>query len=307
MNYVILLVASLLADRIFGEVNRWHPLVGFGMLANRMESRLRGNVPLSPQMLQARGALAVGALLIPSLVLGHLLCNLPVVGEGFSVYLLYLSLGQKSLSEHARAVACALMSDNLDEARLQVSRIVSRETTNLDEDSVRRATIESVLENGSDAVFGALFWFLIMGAPGAILYRLANTLDAMWGYRNDRYLYFGWAAAVFDDVMSWLPARLTAITYLLLGNQKLGWSCWRRQGTKWYSPNAGPVMAAGAGSLSISLGGSAIYDGKVKERPHLGEGPAPSTADIERAIALVDRGVLLWILVVVFVALILSP
>jgi adenosylcobinamide-phosphate synthase len=117
----------------------------------------------------------------------------------------------------------------------------------------------------------------------------------MWGYRTPRYFYFGWAAARLDDVLNWIPARLTAFTYSVLGHTRAAWHCWRSQGHRWYSPNAGPVMASGAGALGIVLGGPAIYHGAIKERPALGSGHDAQPHDIERAIALVQRGVWLWV------------
>ena len=151
-----------------------------------------------------------------------------------------------------------------------------------------------MLENGNDAVFAALFWFAVAGAPGVLLYRLSNTLDAMWGYRTPRFLYFGWAAARIDDVLNYIPARLTAMTYALLGHTRLALRCWQQQAPAWDSPNAGPVMASGAGSLNIKLGGAARYHGNLEERPALGAGQAPQAADIDRAMTLVKRGAWLW-------------
>jgi adenosylcobinamide-phosphate synthase len=136
-----------------------------------------------------------------------------------------------------------------------------------------------------------------------VLYRLSNTLDAMWGYRNARYNEFGWAAARLDDVLNYLPARLTALSYTLLGNTRSAWSCWRRQAPCWDSPNAGPVMAAGAGALQVKLGGEAIYDGKLEQRPDLGCGKAAVPADISRAVALVQRTLYLWLAVIALVTL----
>ena len=161
-----------------------------------------------------------------------------------------------------------------------------------------KATVESVLENGNDAIFGALFWFALLGGPGALMFRLANTLDAMWGYRNERYLRFGWAAARIDDVLNYIPARLTALSYALLGNTADALRCWRTQAPAWDSPNAGPVMAAGAGTLGVSLGGPAIYHGQLEDRPRLGTGDAARATDIDKAVALVHNSIWLWLLAV---------
>ncbi len=284
-------LSAVLLDRFLGEPRRFHPLVGFGRLAEALERRLYGG-SITPVARRVRGALAVAILLVPLALVAAVLAALPDVGVVFSVVALYFALGLRSLHDHARPVAEALRAGNEAEARARVSLMVSRDSAALD---ITAATTESVLENGNDGVFGALFWFAIAGAPGAILYRLANTLDAMWGYRNDRYLDFGWAAARFDDVLNYIPARLTALTYALLGRTRGALACWRAQARIWDSPNAGPVMAAGAGALGVVIGGPARYAGEWHERPILGVGQAPTLDDIERALRLVRHGVWLWL------------
>jgi adenosylcobinamide-phosphate synthase len=216
-----------------------------------------------------------------------------------SIAALYFALGHQSLRDHAQRVHHALTKGDLEDARAKVGCIVSRDTGQMDAQAVASGAVESVLENGNDAVFGALFWFLIAGAPGVLLYRLANTLDAMWGYRTPRYLYFGWAAARLDDVLNFVPARLTALTYALIGHTRSALHCWRLQAGAWDSPNAGPVMAAGAGALGIGLGGGAYYHGEWEERPTLGIGPRPDATAIPAALRLVRLGVILWLLVVI--------
>jgi adenosylcobinamide-phosphate synthase len=118
----------------------------------------------------------------------------------------------------------------------------------------------------------------------------------MWGYRTPRYFYFGWAAARCDDLLNFIPARLTALTYALAGRFRTAVRCWREQGALWGSPNAGPVMAAGAGALRVRLGGGAFYHGHWRERPVLGEGAEPQTADIPRALRLLQRSLWMWMM-----------
>ncbi|WP_212787219.1 adenosylcobinamide-phosphate synthase CbiB [Ferrigenium kumadai] len=285
-----MMACAVLLDRLLGEPRRFHPLVGFGRYAAWLEQRL--NVHGASRL---RGVLAWLLAIAPFLLIAFFLLRQPFLQFIVGVLVLYFSLGLRSLSEHAGRIKGALDAGDLPQARQCVGEIVSRDTAAMQEQDVARAGVESVLENGNDAVFGALFWFTLLGAPGALLYRLANTLDAMWGYRTPRYFYFGWAAARVDDVLNYIPARLTALTYALLGNARSALRCWRKQAPAWDSPNAGPVMASGAGSLMLLLGGAASYHGTTELRPSLGAGVAPQAADIYRAVTLVQRGVWLWL------------
>lgn len=307
MLTALLCLGAVLLDRWRGELRQWHPLVGFGQLAQRVEALAYGPPESSTRDRRRRGVGAVVILLVPFTIAAWLLAAIPLLGLVVAVGLLYLALGARSLKEHAEAVAAALQAGDLPLARSRVALIVSRDTDDLDEEQISRATVESVLENGCDAIFGALFWFVLAGAAGAVLYRLANTLDALWGYRTPRYQEFGWAAARLDDALNWLPARLTALSYTLCGTQPaLAWRCWREQAPGWKSPNAGPVMAAGAGALGLALGGQACYHGEWQARPPLGEGLAPRAEDIGRAVRLVQRALWLWLAVILLGGLILA-
>ena len=297
MSLILSAVAGVALDAALGEPKRWHPLVGFGKLANRLEQRFNP----SGGGWRSHGVSAWCLAVLPLTLLTVLLVQLPWIGWLVQIVALYAALGLRSLDQHAQPVAQALRLGALPVARQRVGYMVSRRTEDLDATGVARAGTESVLENGSDAVFAALFWFLVAGAPGVVLYRLSNTLDAMWGYRNERFERFGWAAAKIDDLLNYLPARLVALTYAVLGRTALALRCWQRQAPQWDSPNAGPVMAAGAGALGVSLGGAAVYHGELHQRPELGEGPPPRARDIERAMNLVWGGVLLWLLLMLIV------
>lgn len=289
------LAAGIALDRLLGEPRRWHPLVGFGRWAQRVERVVRSRLGEG----RMAGVLAWVLAVLPWCGLVVVLaCMHPLLGWGLDIALLYLALGGRSLEEHGDAVATPLAAGDLETARTRVGWIVSRDTSALDTEGVARAATESVLENGNDAVFGTLFWFCLLGGAGAVLFRLANTLDAMWGYRTPRYLAFGWAAARLDDALNYLPARLTALTYALLGHTRQALDCWRRQAAHWDSPNAGPVMAAGAGSLGVRLGGEAMYHGRLEMRPPLGCGPAPGADSIRHALRLVRHGQYVWLGVV---------
>lgn len=293
------MLTALTLDAILGEARRWHPLVGFGRLVSNVERRFY-------QQSRIAGVLALSIVVLPFVLLAIWLQS-TALAPLFTAVLLYVAIGWKSLNEHAMPIAAALEADDIGSARTQLGRIVSRDTFDIDEQGISRATVESVLENGCDAVFGAVFWALLLGVPGVVLYRLVNTLDAMWGYKNERYLQFGWAAARLDDVLNFIPARLTALSYALAGNVLSALRCWRQQGYSWKSPNAGPVMAAGAGSLGVLLGGSASYHGTMQARPNLGEKRAPDALDIKRSLQLVNRVVVLWLAVLFAFAAISNP
>ncbi len=299
-HYFFLIPPVIALDLWLGEPKYWHPLVGFGWLTDKAESLLHTSNQALFQCLL--GTFAWLLLIIPLLIITYFMED--YFGGWFALIVAYLAIGGKSLKDHALQVSDALQQGDIDLARQKVSYIVSRDTSELDEQAISRSTIESVLENGSDAIFAALFWFAIAGAPGVVLYRLSNTLDAMWGYRNEKYEYFGKFSARVDDILNWIPARLTALTYLFVGNSQRAWRCWQEQAKQWYSPNAGVVMATGAGALNVQLGGVARYHGKYKARPQLGSNNPPCAIDIERSWQLVLNGMLLWSVVSIILGII---
>lgn len=301
---LIAVFLGFVVDRWLGEPVRYHPLVLWSYVVVAVEKLLnRGS--------RWQGALAwLLVVLVPLVVLHALLqiCKALDAHYGLAQVLsvlsaalcLYLSVGWKSLRQHAELVLMALNSD-IDTARQAVGRIVSRDTGAMSRLEVIRATIESALENGADAIFAPLFWFIVAGPLAVVAYRLANTLDAMWGYRTLRFEQFGWFSAKVDDVLNWLPARLTALSYALLGQTAMAFRCWQQQAKYCDSPNGGPVMCAGAGSLSVLLGGAAQYHGQWRDKPVMGAGREPVADDIRRAIGLIDRSVYLWLAVLAFI------
>ena len=303
----LIITTSLLLDTLVGEPRRWHPLVGFGNVASWLESVL--NIPNRKNhfLSYITGLCAWGLMVLPIVGVIYFINQFQLQGEEFQPYIeiivsiicLTFAIGSKSLMQHARAVSQALKQADINLAQKRVAMIVSRDISEGDELAINRATIESVLENGSDAIFAAIFWFIVLGAPGVVLYRLANTLDAMWGYQTERFNYFGRAAARIDDVLNWLPARLTAMSYALAGSTVSALACWRKQAKHWHGINPGVVMASGAGSLKVLLGGTARYNGQNIERPELGCDNKPHVADIERTIYLVYKSMAIWMLVII--------
>lgn len=289
------LLLALILDAVLGEPKKWHPLVFFGSFASKIEKRLilPSHKPVHQQKIH--GLLALLCTIIPLSGMIFLITRPPLINELLSPFILYLCIAPKSLFQHTHAVYKPLVKGNIAQARLAVAMIVSREAQQMDMQAIRKATIESTLENGADAIFAPIFWFILLGPTGAIGYRLSNTLDAMWGYKNQRYEHFGHAAARLDDLLNWIPARLTAACYMLLGNTRQAWHCCRLQSPQCASPNAGVVMSAGAGSLDIQLGGDAVYHGQQQQKPILGTERIATNQDIKRANVLILLSILLWL------------
>jgi adenosylcobinamide-phosphate synthase len=304
MHHLTVLLLALLLDYLFGDPKRLRPWVGFQMLAQYLEGKVNlYNAP--PVFKRTAGAIVVISMLAFAYLTSLAVAAVPVVGYVGEVILLYLALGNRTLLDRTRAVISALDQNNLDEARLRTAQLDRRQTDELTELGVTRATVESVLECGNDVVFGSIFWFLLCGAPGAVAYRLINILHAMWRDKDDAHFAdFGWAAAFLHNLLNYVPSRITGLTYALSGNFSSGWACWRDQAREWYNPNDGILMAAGAGSLGVELGGPAMYQGKVDEgRPLLGKGDPPKPSDIERSISLLQRSLAMWLLISVVICL----
>jgi adenosylcobinamide-phosphate synthase len=271
------MLAGYAADLAFGDPRRGHPVAGFGRLAGLAERRWYAPT-------RTRGLAITGALVaLPALGSGLAARRTPAIA-----LVTWAALGGRSLRREAGAVAGLIDADRIDEARTRLRSLCGRDAAALDGSGLSAAVVESLAENTSDAVVGALWWGTVAGPAGTVAYRAANTLDAMFGHRSDRYRRFGWAAARLDDVLNWPPARLSvALTCLLAplvgGNAGAAWRAVRDDGPKHPSPNAGRVEAAFAGALALSLGGPVTYAGTVERRPVLGDGPRPAVADIERA------------------------
>jgi adenosylcobinamide-phosphate synthase len=203
----------------------------------------------------------------------------------------WVALGGRSLTRIAVELSDCVQDGDLRGARGVLPSLCGRDPEALDAAGLSRAAVESVAENTSDAVVGALLWGALAGPGGVLAYRAANTLDAMVGHRSPRYLDYGWAAARLDDLLNWLPARLSAALAALCapvvgGSIRGAWRVARRDGGAHPSPNAGRVEAAFAGALGVRLGGPLSYRGVAELRPVMGDGRAPAPADVRRAACL---------------------
>ncbi|MYT29216.1 cobalamin biosynthesis protein [Streptomyces sp. MspMP-M5] len=279
---------GFLGDLIAADPRRGHPVAAFGRAAGAVERRLwrdhRGYGAVHTAL--CAGGAAVGAALLE-----RALHRRPGARTALTAAAVWAVLGGTSLGREARAVGWALAVGDLDVARERLPHLCGRDPQALDGPQMARAVVESVAENTSDAVVGALVWGALGGVPGLVAFRAVNTLDAMVGHRSPRYRRFGWAAARLDDVAGWPGARLTAVLAVLAGPDRRGaLRAWRADGAAHPSPNAGPVEASFAGALGVRLGGTLAYGGRVEHRPVLNGGARPpAVADIERAVRLSRR------------------
>jgi len=281
------LALGYVADQIFGDPRRGHPVSGFGAIARATERRLYADSRCAGMLFTAVlvGSAAALGYAADRATRQHALVNTTVTATAT-----WAVLGGRSLGREARTLDDQLRRGDLDAARIQVTHLVGRDPSQLDADGIARATIESVAENTSDAVVAPLVWGALLGPAGLLGYRAANTLDARVGHRTPRLERFGWASARFDDAVNLVPARLTALLAALLGDDPgAALRIWRRDAHKHPSPNAGPVESAFAGALGVTLGGVNVYHGRVEDRGTLGDGPHPVPVDIGRTARLAAR------------------
>jgi adenosylcobinamide-phosphate synthase len=291
MNGAVCLVLAVAADLLFGDPACFpHPVRAMGGLALALERRLRrlianersAGVVTVLAVLLATGAAAAGLLALARL--------LPwPAAELTTVVLLYFGLAARDMLRHSSRVHTALAAGDLEGARRQVQMIVGRDTEEMNEEEIVRATVESVAENLVDGVTAPLFYAMLGGPVAILLYKAASTMDSTFGYRNERYREFGWAAARLDDLLNLLPARLTgmvmvAAAALLALQPAASWRILRRDRLRHASPNSGHPEAAMAGALGVRLGGPAAYAGILVRKPTIGD-PLRSLAaqDILRA------------------------
>jgi adenosylcobinamide-phosphate synthase len=271
--FTLLPLLALALDLILGDPRGLpHPVAGIGRLAGLLEAWGRR---FAPQALFLWGLAATLALACGAAALAHGLSSLPWFGWLAGLYLAWTGLALRSLFSEGRKVARLLEQGRLDEAREALSGLVSRDTSALDADGLRRALAETVSENLNDGFVAPFFWLCLSGPAGLWFYKAVSTLDSMWGYRTEEYERLGKAAARLDDVLAWIPARLTALALILAGTvMDLDWKGAKahmaKDARKTESPNAGWPMAAAAWLLGARVGGPAVYFGAPKDKPWLG-------------------------------------
>lgn len=300
MNLFDMLFFALLLDAIFGEpVWLWtrfpHPATLMGRAVEWLDQRLNHG-----KNRKLAGVLAITIMVLAALLAGKVISLIPDAGIIEAVIAAIL-LAQRSLVDHMQRVVDAVR-ENLPAGRRAVSMIVGRNTEDLDESSISRAAIESGAENFSDGVIAPAFWFLLLGLPGIMAYKIINTADSMIGHKSERYLDFGWAAARLDDVVNYIPARISGAMICLTHWSYDAWRLMLAEARNHRSPNAGWPETASAGVLGIALSGPRSYDGAVREMPWLNEDGRKelTSLDIKDTIALLWRT---WLAVITLIAI----
>ena len=264
MNHATILLAALILDAVLGEPDwLWnrltHPAILMGRAVGWLDERMNKG-----KGKRLKGVFAIAVISGAALTIGVLLTALP--GEAIDLIVAAVLLAHRSLADHVHAVAKALRVSTA-QGRSAVARIVGRDTAQMTDDAIARAAIESGAENFSDGVVAPAFWFLIAGLPGLLTYKIINTADSMIGYKTPRHAEFGWAAARLDDVVNWIPARLTALLIALAHFRWPDWRILRNDARKHRSPNAGWPEAAMAGVLDVALAGPRSYHGASHDLP----------------------------------------
>ena len=286
MSHLTALACAFALDALLGDPYRMpHVIRLIGTLITRAEGLIRRLLPTGPRGERIGGVLlvmVVAGLSTASavLVLRVATAVSPWLGWVVETFVSYQMIAACQLRIEAERVRAALVGEGLEQARTAVSMIVGRDTQCLDEAGVVRAAVETVAENTSDGVVAPLLCLGLGGAPLGVLYKAVNTMDSMVGYRNERYAFFGTAAARLDDVLNWVPARLTGVLMCLVAplvglDGRGAWRIFLRDRRKHASPNAAHPEAACAGALGVRLAGPASYFGVVHDKPTIGDDLRP--------------------------------
>lgn len=281
------ILLAILLDLLLGDPAGWpHPVRLIGRVASALESPIRRAVPHE----RSAGILLALAVCAGAAGLAQAALDLagqfhPLLRSAVAVYAMYACLAMRDMERHSAAVHTALAAGDLPEARRRLAAIVGRDTEALDGPGIVRAVIESVAESSVDGVIAPLFFCFLAGPAGAVFHKAASTLDSTFGYTTEEYIRFGWASARLDDLLNWIPARLSgifiAIGALLVGRRPAdSWRIFLRDGGRHASPNAGRPEAAFAGALGVRLGGPDFYDGERVEKPAIGDATIAFTPDL---------------------------
>ena len=302
------IVLGFCLDLLLGDPE-WmpHPVVYMGKAISALEKQLQRVFPANEQGLLRAGRVLAAALPLGTLALTGLVCWAaaqlhPLLGLFVQTVWCWQALAAKGLYTESTAVQRQLEKEDLPAARKAVSRIVGRDTQALTEAGVAKAAVETVAENFSDGVIAPLFYMLLGGAPLALCYKSINTMDSMVGYKNEKYLYFGRAAAHLDDAANYVPSRLAALLWILcagLCGQSLpgAWRIWRRDRRRHASPNSAQTESACAGALGVQLAGPAWYFGQYYDKKTIGDSLRPiEPRDIARTNRVMLTGSVLAVL-----------
>lgn len=318
MFWALLPVAVLIGfilDQVIGDPRSWpHPVVGIGKMIALLERKLNLG---SPEARRRNGVLLTFLIVGGSYLLTWVAVSVantfhPILGLALSTYFIFTTLASKSLLEAGQSVLVPLQKGDLSEARLRLSWLVSRDTTNLSEEEIARGTVETLAENFVDGILSPLFFAALGGAPLAMAFKAVSTLDSMVGYRNERYEEFGWFSARTDDWANYVPARLSVPILLLAGwlrGMPVGHAhrMWKRDASGHPSPNGGNPESVVAGLLGIRLGGINVYHGRTHHRAEMGDALHPVNAlDIARCRQLVQTATWLSLFPALLLAYLLS-
>ncbi|WP_297025319.1 adenosylcobinamide-phosphate synthase CbiB [uncultured Dialister sp.] len=305
--YALIPIAALVIDTIYGDPRSdWHPVVLIGKLISFYENKLYPEPKTSNGNMFLRGMVTVLLVLLTVGLITGLLVWLSVKGgilfyAAMGAVILYFTITPRALCRDGMEIYHLLKAGDIVAARKRLSWIVGRDTENLDESDIARGTVETIAENTTDGIISPLFWFLLFGPVGAMVYRAENTMDSMLGYKNDRYLYFGRFAARLDDVLNYIPARITFLLFVASAAiLKLDWKNAKKIGLrdapKHPSPNGGYAEATVAGAMHVRLGGYNYYEGKPEFREYMGDPDTPLKADhIKQAIYMMYGATILFV------------